>query len=351
MTMRGEAHRGAQRGAVSPDPRMRLSHPVRAAWALAIATAALGAYVLAGCAATPPKPARGVASPPVKDARPGPDFPSPEAFYPLEARRLAIEGTAVVSFCTDEAGRLSGMPAVIRTSGNPYLDAAAVLVATAGNGHYLPATRDGIAVAGCSKFGVRFVMFRDPRWPTIAGHVIRAEARVAVRVRELDGDWRMPAPPATTPTVRQQLEGLQEVSRRASSVLEPTIQAFDDYLASIDAASAEADVPDAERRAFLADWGPKRAQLRQSFDETAGALRGLLGVMNDMIAFLETLPPNATRDTPTGPQRAHLDALTNRGRALYEKIAASRRLWREISGEPPAAGQSPEPGDGFSNPH
>jgi TonB family protein len=322
-----------RRAAVDHAPAS-FRHRARPACALASAAAALGACILSACTATPTKPAPAAGSPPVKDAppRPGSDFPSPESFYPLEARLLAIEGTAVVSFCTDEAGRLSGMPAVVRSSGSDYLDAAAVLVATAGNGHYLPATRAGVAVDGCGKFGVRFLMFRDPRWPTIAGHVLRSDAAFAVRVRELHGAWRMPPPPATTPTVAQQLAALQDMSRKVSGALEPTVQLFSDYLVSLDQVSSEPDVPESERRAFLADWTPKRARLRQSFDEAVAALRGMVVVMNDMIAFLQTLPPTATRDTITLEQRAHLDALTSRGRVLYDRIEATRYTWREISG-------------------
>lgn len=317
-----------------------------------IAAAALSAYVLAGCTSTPPKPAQASASPPVKavPTRPGADFPNPESFYPLEARRLAIEGTAVVHFCTDEAGRLSAMPTVVQSSGNAYLDSAALLVASAGNGHYIPATRTGVAVAGCSRFGVRFVMFRDPRWPTIANHVISADARFALRVRELYGDWRMPAPPATTPTVTQQLEVLRGATRKASGALEPTLQLFNDYLTSIDEASSGPDIPETERRAFLADWTPKRVRLREAFDDAAVALRGMIVVMNDMIAFLETLPPDATRDTLTAPQRARLDGLTNRGRALYERVEATRRLVQERPGDKGAEGQSDDPEAGAVSP-
>jgi TonB family protein len=125
---------------------------------LAIGGAALTACLLAGCSATPPRSAQTGADPPVKvvPLGPGAGFPDAALFYPPEARRQGIQGTVVMHICTDGAGRLTEEPSIAASSGNADLDSAALLLATAGNGHYRPATRAGIPVPGCGKLGVQF---------------------------------------------------------------------------------------------------------------------------------------------------------------------------------------------------
>jgi outer membrane biosynthesis protein TonB len=84
---------------------------------------------------------------PTAAPHPGTDFPSSESFYPYSARLWAQEGATVVHYCVDANGRLSGEPTVERTSGDGDLDGAALALAKAGDGHYVPAHEAGKAIA------------------------------------------------------------------------------------------------------------------------------------------------------------------------------------------------------------
>ena len=80
-----------------------------------------------------------------------------EDFYPPQAIRMAAEGAAIVRACVDAGGRLSGVPAVVRTSRTALLDAAAVRWASEAL-RFQPATQAGVAVASCKEFRVSFTL-------------------------------------------------------------------------------------------------------------------------------------------------------------------------------------------------
>jgi TonB family protein len=114
-----------------------------------VAPCMAAAVVLLACASesarvTPPKP--------------GPGFPDSGSFYPQEALRNRQEGTTTVHVCVNHHGRLTDAPSVAESSGTPALDAAAIEVATAGNGHYLAATQNGFVTSGCGIFRVKFAL-------------------------------------------------------------------------------------------------------------------------------------------------------------------------------------------------
>ena len=97
------------------------------------------------------------------DLRHGPvakvDFqrsPSLDPYYPLSARRAEQQGVATLRSCVDAAGRLSGEPAVIESSGHRSLDDGAVSWARAAR--YSPAVESGRRVDSCATFRVRFVL-------------------------------------------------------------------------------------------------------------------------------------------------------------------------------------------------
>jgi TonB family protein len=73
-------------------------------------------------------------------------------------RRASIstsEGRAEVKVCVDEAGRLTQEPALVRSSGDPQFDAAAVRVARAASGQYWPPTTEAKPVAGCLQLAIK----------------------------------------------------------------------------------------------------------------------------------------------------------------------------------------------------
>ena len=87
---------------------------------------------------------------------PGRSFPNTADYYPPAAIRLEEKGIASVRVCVDGAGRLTADPVIAQSSGSARLDAAALRLAKAGSGHYLPSTEDGRPVSACYPFGVRF---------------------------------------------------------------------------------------------------------------------------------------------------------------------------------------------------
>jgi len=96
--------------------------------------------------------------PPVKRVQggPGKGFPNTDDFYPAYEIRNATTGTATVSVCTDEKGRLTADPTLAKTSGSAGLDQGALRLAKAASGHYRATTEDGRAVSSCYPFLVTF---------------------------------------------------------------------------------------------------------------------------------------------------------------------------------------------------
>jgi len=58
--------------------------------------------------------------------------------------------------CTDTKGKLTEEPKVAETSGIARLDEGALKLAKAASGRYKPATEDGVAVASCFGFRIKF---------------------------------------------------------------------------------------------------------------------------------------------------------------------------------------------------
>jgi periplasmic protein TonB len=80
---------------------------------------------------------------------------STDEYYPDASVALEEQGVAIVRVCVDAAGRMQGAPAVQESSGYKRLDKAAVRWAGEAL-RFTPATRDGVAVAACKGFRVKF---------------------------------------------------------------------------------------------------------------------------------------------------------------------------------------------------
>lgn len=83
-------------------------------------------------------------------------LPDTQEYYPAEERRLGIEGAANVRVCVNEAGALSGEPAIEASSGNARLDAGAMNVAR--HGRYARSVQGDTPVGNCFRFRVNFRM-------------------------------------------------------------------------------------------------------------------------------------------------------------------------------------------------
>jgi protein TonB len=87
---------------------------------------------------------------------PGKNFPSTDDYYPSASARLGESGTATIHVCTDAKGKLTEEPSVQESSGTPRLDEGAMKLAKAASGRYKPATDDGVPVASCFGFRIKF---------------------------------------------------------------------------------------------------------------------------------------------------------------------------------------------------
>lgn len=75
---------------------------------------------------------------------------SPQSSLPQDAK---VE----LHVCSDVAGKLAQDPTIIRSSGDPGLDEAAVAIAKSGSGYYRPATTlGGKPVSGCAQLAIKF---------------------------------------------------------------------------------------------------------------------------------------------------------------------------------------------------
>jgi TonB family protein len=65
--------------------------------------------------------------------------------------------SVTVRVCVDDAGKLKQDPTIVRSSGNPSLDQAAVRIAASGTAYYRPATPpSGPQVSGCAQLAIEF---------------------------------------------------------------------------------------------------------------------------------------------------------------------------------------------------
>ncbi len=262
--------------------------------------------------------------------RPGEGFPHVESFYPIDALRAGREGAAIVDFCVDASGNLSGAPVIAETSGDAALDAAAIQLATAGSGHYPAATRDGLYVSGCGRFRVRFRMLVDPRWPTLSRKLIVLNAEFRLQAEALrDELGPVPSLGKFVPGDAGQLAALQRASSRVASALKRTDELASSYVESIERVSDAAGIPEGERKAWNETWPERRDTFRLSMMVFESAARNTLGAVNELADYVEGARPPLIGPSgpqmPTPEQRAEIDAIMTRGRAAMEKMAAATK--------------------------
>jgi uncharacterized protein (TIGR02246 family) len=80
--------------------------------------------------------------------------PNVAQFYPADARERGEQGAVAMQVCTGPSGEVNQAPEILESSGSEQLDAAAREWATAA--HWIPATRENAAVAGCTRVRVEF---------------------------------------------------------------------------------------------------------------------------------------------------------------------------------------------------
>lgn len=266
---------------------------------------------------------------PTAAPHPGTDFPSSESFYPYSARLWAQEGATVVHYCVDANGRLSGAPTVERTSGDDDLDGAALALAKAGDGHYVPAHEAGKAIAACANLKVNFALSDDPSFPTLSRRAkqltnqSRSEAQSLTR--ELQLAQRPPDLSTFVPGDPQQLMQL----RNFVASVAPLVKKYDaflaDFVAKMDEIGRADDVSEAERTAFSKSWQEKRAHVEQ-LRAAVLDMRSMLGTVNDLADYVQNAqPPLWSVSGPNNPnveQRAAIGGIIARGRTEYGELQA-----------------------------
>lgn len=281
----------------------------------------------------------GCATAPVSKApRPGPDFPSSEAFYPYPAKVWAQEGVAEVHFCVDASGRLSADPTLQNGSGDQDLDTAALALSKAGDGHYLPGYQEGKAVAGCADFKVKFILRDDPSFPTLSRRSKQLTNEVRPQWLALKREFQQIQRPAElsnfTPDDQEKLRQLHDFV----AVVSPLIKNFDalsvDYVAKMDGIGRADDVSEAERTAFSKHWENPRAYLGQ-VRETMFDAQAMVQTAQDLIDYVEGAHPplgsGSEHHEPTEQQRAEISLLIERG--LIESREAQARLAKLPDGD------------------
>ncbi len=270
-----------------------------------------------GCATTSPTAA----------PHPGTDFPRSESFYPYTARLWAQEGATVVHYCVDANGRLSGEPTVERTSGDDDLDGAALALAKAGDGHYMPAHEAGKAVAGCASFKVKFTLADDPSFPTLSRRAKQLANQSRPQVQSLEKELQLvQRPPDLTTFVPGDQQQLIQLRNFVASV-SPLVKEYDtflaDFVAKMDELGRADAVSEAERTAFSKSWQEKRAHLEQMRAAVLN-MRSMLDTVNELADYVQNAqPPLWSVSGPNKPnleQRRVLDEFVARGRAEYAEL-------------------------------
>ena len=288
-----------------------------------------------------------VSASPTRPPGPAADFPSLDSYYPPAAARAGQQGTATIHFCVDATGKLTGPPTLAGTSGNQVLDAAAIDLATAGSGHYMPPLEDGVPVRGCGDFRIAFKLrggvglpVTDPRFPTIGARIAKLDGEFTRRMQERVNELGHLLPmqevltrggPAAERTIRQ-------YARSFDSFIDETVGMTADFLDDVEYIEESPDIPESERRVFREEWPNNRSALVVQFREMIGAIRDIVRVtdeLGDYIAF--STPRRAPKDTDeaqTPPEDPQLNAIRERARGAVEKL---QNALKSMGANPPTA--------------
>jgi outer membrane biosynthesis protein TonB len=261
--------------------------------------------------------------------RPGSDFPNSESFYPYPARVWAQEGVADVHYCVDANGRLSSDPTLEDTSGDHDLDTAALALAKAGDGRYLPGSQAGKAVAGCADFKVRFILKDDPAFPTLSRRWKQLTNQLRPQWLLLESEFQQVKSPAALATfVSGDQEQLKQL-RNFVATVSPLVKNFDallaDYVAKMDEIGRADDVSMAERTAFSKHWANQRAYLGE-MREAVFDMQAMVATVDDLVKRVESaypsLGPESGKQEPTERLGAEIGLLILRGRIECQELEA-----------------------------
>jgi TonB family protein len=292
-----------------------------------------GLFALAGCqtsAASALQSSAPAARSPEQDQRfcPAADFPTVEAFYPREARLAGLEGRSQVHVCIDETGQVTAPPSIVKSSGIAQLDEAAVVLAAAGSGHYLPALHDGHPIASCGDFRINFRLAPDPRFPTLSHRLLLTRGEFYQRGHALVEQARTPQILAhLQPGDAAQLAALQQYLSALPGVIQQLGDLNDEFLARVDQLAQAQDVSEEERAAFADYWRQERPREQQLWTRFVIESPRVVAIAQELADYLATTRPaldgTGAAATPTAAQAAHIKELQDRGREAVAEMKKS----------------------------
>ena len=276
-------------------------------------------------------------SPETKPPRPGPDFPALESYYPAEAKRAGQEGAAIIRFCVDTEGRLSAPPTVSGSSGNEALDAAALNLANAGSGRYLPGYANGVAQAACSQFKIKFELrddpvlaraTQDPRLPTITARLRALSAEYGRRMIEVQKVVEKPAPMVIAPGDPAAVRTLRQIARSLDAALDQSVGMAADMLDDMEYLGKDAGIPEQERTLFITVWPDERAGLAHSLRQMIGASRDIVRSMDEMADYVAFSTPRRSPDgsrsaAPTPAEDPQIEEIRQRALKAFRRLQSS----------------------------
>jgi protein TonB len=130
-----------------PPPIIQLSVPAEQSRAITVTKHVVRAPP------APPPPAPPAVYTPLAEGR---GFPNTQNYYPESSMRLGEQGTAIVNVCVGANGRLTSRPRLVRSSGSPRLDRAALRYARHTSGHWVPEKRNGVPMNYCGDLPIKF---------------------------------------------------------------------------------------------------------------------------------------------------------------------------------------------------
>lgn len=279
-----------------------------------------------------------------KPPRPGPDFPALESYYPAAAKRAGEEGAAIIHFCVDPRGKLTEPPTVSGSSGNLALDNAAVTLANAGDGHYLPGSENGVAIGSCSLFKIKFELrgdtslLSDARLPTITARIIGLAKEYGHRASDVAGKAGfMGQPPLLVPGNPESARMIRQYARGFDAMLDDMTSMFADFLDDVEYLEKSPDIPETERAIFHETWPNERAGVALQFRQMLNAARDVVRSMDEMADYVTF--STSRHASAEGPAESQAPAEDPQFNAIRERaLNALKRMQASIgalSKEPP----------------
>lgn len=238
----------------------------------------------------------------------------------------------------DTKGRLTAPPSIVTTSGNDVLDAAALSLANAGSGLYLPGTVKGVPTADCVVFKVKFELRGlvappfavDSQLPIISARARSLSSEYRSRMHDIEKLVEAPNTVMLNPQDPATVRAIRRYARALDIALDQSVGLMADLLDDIEYLGKSPDIPEHERTVFVAEWPDQRAGMARNLRLVIGDSRDVVRSMDEMADYLSFSAPRrlnpdaAAGATPTPPEDPQIEQIRQRAfkaiRNLQESI-------------------------------